>query len=487
MSVALFARYPISRQTLVVLVDAAAITVALPLALVLRENRLPAGDRLAELWASLPLLALAAVTASLLLGSYRAVWRYMGIAEIVRLAQLALLAILLFYLGQFVVDRLEHLPRSAPPIHFLVAMFLLIGARILYGEWCRRGHGRAGGPTRRPLLLVGSGDGAALFIQMLQHQPDRQYDIAGIICDQVARHRSIAGVPVLGGLADFDAVLATLRVQGMTPDRVVVTRPHHELGRDAVYHIMSRADAQGIAVEQLPDLMRFRADTPVAPRAAPLAAPLSDGLPEAVYPRLKRLFDIALSATVLVILAPLLLVAAVAVALFIQRPVMFVQIRPGLHRRPFRLYKLRTMQDPLGPGGRRLADAERTPFVGRLLRRTRLDELPQLWNVLIGDMAIIGPRPLVAADLDAMADSGRARSRARPGITGWAQVNGGQQLDADEKLALDLWYADHASLALDLRIIGRTLHMMLMGERRDPSAIDTARAALVPEVMGAAE
>ncbi|MEZ5858883.1 MAG: hypothetical protein R3D28_07780 [Geminicoccaceae bacterium] len=268
MSVALFARYPISRQTLVVLVDAAAITVALPLALVLRENRLPAGDRLAELWASLPLLALAAVTASLLLGSYRAVWRYMGIAEILRLAQLALLAILLFYLGQFVVDRLEHLPRSAPPIHFLVAMFLLIGARILYGEWCRRGHGRAGGPTRRPLLLVGSGDGAALFIQMLQHQPDRQYDIAGIICDQVARHRSIAGVPVLGGLADFDAVLATLRVQGMTPDRVVVTRPHHELGRDAVYHIMSRADAQGIAVEQLPDLMRFRADTPVAPRAA---------------------------------------------------------------------------------------------------------------------------------------------------------------------------------------------------------------------------
>ncbi|MCB1993041.1 MAG: hypothetical protein KDG49_16430, partial [Geminicoccaceae bacterium] len=96
MSVALFARYPISRQTLVVLVDAAAITVALPLALVLRENRLPAGDRLAELWASLPLLALAAVTASLLLGSYRAVWRYMGIAEILRLAQLALLAILLF-------------------------------------------------------------------------------------------------------------------------------------------------------------------------------------------------------------------------------------------------------------------------------------------------------------------------------------------------------------------------------------------------------
>ncbi len=487
MPAAFFARYPVSRQVLVVLIDTVAISLALPLSLLLRENRLPAGDRLAEVLAALPLLALAAVTASVLLGSYRAVWRYMGIAEIVRLAQLALLAILLFYLAQFVVDRLQHMPRSAPPIHFLVAMFLLLGARILYGELCRYGSRGAASPARQPLLLVGSGDGAALFIQMLQHQPDRSYDIAGIICDKVTRHRSIAGVPVLGGLADFDAVLATLRVQGMTPDRVVVTRPHHELGRDAVYRVMSRAEAQGIPVEQLPDLMRFRADAPLTALGAAPEATLADAVPEAVYPRLKRLFDIALSGTVLVVLAPLLLASAVAVALFIQRPVMFVQIRPGLHRRPFRLYKLRTMKDPLAPGGRRLSDAERTPFVGRLLRRTRLDELPQLWNVLIGDMAIIGPRPLVAADLDAMADQGRARSRARPGITGWAQVNGGQKLDADEKLALDLWYADNASLALDLRIVGRTIAMMLFGERRDPSAIDTARAALVPEAMGAAE
>ncbi len=482
MPAALFSRYPISRQTLVVLIDTAALTLALPLALLLRENRLPTGDRLAEVLQALPLLAIAAVIASLLLGSYRAVWRYMGIAEIVRLAQLALLAILLFYLGQFGVDRLQHLPRSAPPIHFLVAMFLLLGARILYGELCRRGGDRTRDGARRPLLLVGSGDGAALFIQMLHHQPDRAHDIAGIICDRVSRHRSVAGVPVLGGLADFDAVLATLRVQGMTPERIVVTRPHHELGRDAVYRIMSRAKLLGLPVEQLPELMRFRDQAPLSP----LAAPLTEAAPVAVYPRLKRLFDIALSTAVLVLLAPLLLLAAIAVALLIQRPVMFVQIRPGLDRRPFRLYKLRTMKDPLAPDGRRLADEERTPVVGRLLRRTRLDELPQLWNVLIGDMAIIGPRPLVAADLDAMADHGRARSRARPGITGWAQVNGGQQLDTDEKLALDLWYAGHASLALDLRIIARTLAMMLLGERRDPRAIDTARAALPPAALDAA-
>ena len=483
MPASLFARYPVSRQALVVLIDTGAITLALPLALVLRESRLPAGTRLSELLAVLPLLALSAIVASLLLSSYRAVWRYMGIAEILRLAQLAILAILLFYIGQFVIDRLEHMPRSAPPIHFLVAMFLLLGARIAYGEWCRRSETGARPDARRPLLLVGSGDGAALFIQMLHHQPDRPYDIAGIICDRVTRHRSVAGVPVLGGLDDFDAVVATLRVQGMTPERLVVTRPHHELGRDAVYRIMSGAEAMGIPVEQLPELMRFRDEAPTSPLAAHSGEPVAT----AVYPRLKRLFDITLSATILVVLAPVLLLAAIAVALLIQRPVMFVQIRPGLHRRPFRLYKLRTMKDPLVHDGRSLADHERTPLAGRLLRRTRLDELPQLWNVLIGDMAIIGPRPLVAADLDAMPDGGAARSSARPGITGWAQVNGGQKLDADEKLALDLWYADHASLALDLRIIARTIAMMLLGERRDASAITTARAALLPGSLEAAE
>jgi lipopolysaccharide/colanic/teichoic acid biosynthesis glycosyltransferase len=203
-----------------------------------------------------------------------------------------------------------------------------------------------------------------------------------------------------------------------------------------------------------------------------------------LYPRLKRALDIVASAAILAVTAPLLAMAAAAVAACIQRPVLFVQIRPGLNRRPFRLYKLRTMKDPLDPAGRPRTDAERTPRTGRILRRTRLDELPQLWNVLIGDMALIGPRPLLASDLDAMPDHGLSRSRTRPGLTGWAQVNGGHQLTADEKHALDRWYAENASLTLDLAIIGRTIAMMLMGERRNQSAITTA---LQPAIVRAAE
>ena len=144
------------------------------------------------------------------------------------------------------------------------------------------------------------------------------------------------------------------------------------------------------------------------------------------------------------------------------------------------------MQDPLDAEGSPLTDAERTPRVGRLLRRTRLDELPQFWNVLKGDTAIIGPHPLIAGDLDAMPDKGVALSRTCPLITGWAQVNGGHQLEPEDKLALDLWYTENASFALDTRIAWRTIVMMLMGEKRNDHAIRKARAAR-PLVAGAAE
>jgi hypothetical protein len=136
-------------------------------------------------------------------------------------------------------------------------------------------------------------------------------------------------------------------------------------------------------------------------------------------------------------------------------------VRPGRGNRPFTLYKFRTMRDPCDVGGAPLPDPERTSFLGRALRRTRLDELPQLVNVLRGDMSFIGPRPLLPRDLP---DHASERIAIRPGITGWAQVNGGQRLSAEQKVALDVWYIRNAGALLDLRIIGRTLKMMVRGE-----------------------
>ena len=471
---AAFRRLGARRQILVIVHDVAIATLSLPIAYLLRDAELLLSPRgLDFVPTALPIMALAALIAMLTFASHRAVWRYMGVPEIVRLSQFALLAVLLFCLGQFLIDRLQDLPRAVPPLQFLVMMFLMLASRIGYGAVLRRTAALSTATMTKPILLIGSGDGTALFIRMLGFRRHLELEPVGILCDQVATNRSIAGIPVLGDLADFDRVVAKLEIQGMAPALIVITRPHHELGRSSeegyaiAEALLERADAAGIDVADLPDLMRFKDE-------APATALRRDDLAVDVYPGLKRAFDVLISLLVLVFLSPLIALTAAVVAVFIQRPLLFLQRRPGLGRKPFKLYKFRTMRDPVDAYGRVLTDAERTPRAGRVLRRTRVDELPQFWNVLIGDMAIIGPRPLIRADLDAMPDRGEARCRTKPGITGWAQVNGGHQLAAREKQALDAWYAQNASLLLDLRIVWRTLAMMLMGERRDENAIAMA-------------
>ncbi|HHN74986.1 MAG TPA: sugar transferase [Acidobacteria bacterium] len=184
------------------------------------------------------------------------------------------------------------------------------------------------------------------------------------------------------------------------------------------------------------------------------------------------------AAVALLLLAPLLLTAALLVLVTKGRPVLFVQVRSGRHFERLRLFKLRTMHDYVGADGRVAPVEVRLSAVGRWLRRFRIDELFQLLNVVRGEMALIGPRPLVREELAEMPDGGRGRLLVRPGITGWAQVCGGNDLSPREKYALDMWYIAEASPGLDLRIVWRTLLMMARGERRDERAIGEALARL---------
>ena len=177
--------------------------------------------------------------------------------------------------------------------------------------------------------------------------------------------------------------------------------------------------------------------------------------------RMKRLLDATLAATLLVLLGPLLLLLALLVAFFVGRPVLFAQQRPGYHGRPFRLLKFRTMTHGAGAAGRLLPDAERLTRFGRLLRASSLDELPELWNVLCGHMSFVGPRPLLMEYLPLYSSQQRRRHDVRPGITGWAQVNGRNELTWEKKFELDLWYVDHQSFALDTRIFLLTLRSVL--------------------------
>jgi lipopolysaccharide/colanic/teichoic acid biosynthesis glycosyltransferase len=175
----------------------------------------------------------------------------------------------------------------------------------------------------------------------------------------------------------------------------------------------------------------------------------------------KRLTDLVLSGLALIVLAPVLAAVALAVAVALGRPVLFRQVRPGLGGKPFRLIKFRTMLDAVGADGKPLADSRRLTRFGRFLRATSLDELPELWNVLRGDMSLVGPRPLLTHYLPLYSPEQARRHEVRPGLTGWAQVNGRNALSWTDKLALDSWYVDHRSFRLDMRILAMTVAKVL--------------------------
>jgi lipopolysaccharide/colanic/teichoic acid biosynthesis glycosyltransferase len=175
----------------------------------------------------------------------------------------------------------------------------------------------------------------------------------------------------------------------------------------------------------------------------------------------KRSFDIVGAASALIVLSPVLVVTALAVRFALGSPVLFRQPRPGLGTRPFEMLKFRTMTDARGADGALLPDAERLTAFGRWLRATSLDELPELINVLRGDMSFVGPRPLLMRYLPLYTPEQARRHEVRPGITGWAQVNGRNALTWEERFGLDVWYVDHRSFGLDMKILALTAWKVL--------------------------
>jgi lipopolysaccharide/colanic/teichoic acid biosynthesis glycosyltransferase len=188
---------------------------------------------------------------------------------------------------------------------------------------------------------------------------------------------------------------------------------------------------------------------------------------------LKRTLDVALAGSALAVASPILLGAAVATRLSMGQPVLFRQDRPGQRGRIFAAYKFRTMRDATDSAGKPLPDAERLTPVGRFVRRTSVDELPQLWNVLRGDMSLVGPRPLLVRYLPRYSAEQMRRHDVLPGITGWAQINGRNATTWPERFAQDLWYVDHWSLWLDLKIIALTAVKVITGDGISQPGHDT--------------
>lgn len=469
--------------------DLFVISLASATALALRENFEIAEARW---WAFGPyLLATLAIAGPVLviLELDRSVWRFSGLAEYVRAACAAVLMVLGAVIVGFLANRLDGIARSLPVIQAGVIAAGLISIRVLTRLAHQRGNldKSRDEPVSLPsatdtVLLVGWGSLVDLFVRSAAEFGNGSTHIAGILSPD-PRHQGllVQSTVVLGVPEDIKEVLADLEIHGVQVGRVVVATGFDHLSDDARQILGEIESTTDVRLDFLAERLGLAARSTTesvasAARTEPAALFTVDGaLLSAVlrrpYWRIKRLIDGVVAAVLLVALLPLILVVALVVALDVGLPTLFVQQRPGLRGHRFNLYKFRTMAAAHDRHGRRIPDEERVSAVGRFLRATRLDELPQLYNILVGDMSFVGPRPLVTRE---QSPDVAARLLVRPGLTGWAQVSGGRVITVEDKTALDVWYVQNASFRLDSRIVMETVSMVLFGERVNRAAVKRA-------------
>jgi lipopolysaccharide/colanic/teichoic acid biosynthesis glycosyltransferase len=328
-----------------------------------------------------------------------------------------------------------------------------------------------------------------MFLLSAKEFGSQRVRVAGILAEEPQlRGRTIQQNPVLGTVVELPDILQSLEVHGVAIDRIVVAIAADQLQPRSLASLFDVEKSSDIVVQFLSERLGFDGsqrpsvlgdDSLPGQKAVARVGRLIDvGCADSArrsFQHGKRAVDVIAAAVFIIMLAPLTLLITFVVAFDVGFPVIFWQQRPGLCGRPFKLFKFRTMRAPHDKHQRRIADDQRSSGVGQILRRTRLDELPQLYNVLVGDMSLTGPRPLLPCD---QAPDYAVRLSVRPGITGWAQVNGGRIISTSDKLMLDVWYVQNASLLLDLTIILRTVKMILVGDRINIEAVNQARSSL---------
>ena len=373
----------------------------------------------------------------------------------------------------FVLTRLEGVPRSTPLLYAAVLGGSLMLGRALAGL---RGSAAVGVRSERhvhvrQVLLVGVDHFSVAAIKLTECQSPRTTQIVALLeMKQKLRGRTVSGAKVVGGPDEIETVVQEYAVHGIFIDEVWLSDSATTWPEAVLKRLRSRCEARSIPCVTLSDALNLR-----------MAPDESHGLPLSVqdsvqildgYFTFKRIVDVVIASALLVVLLPPMLLVAFIVYLDVGAPVLFWQQRIGRGGRKFTLHKFRTYRAPFDARNAPVEESRRMSRIGKLIRSARLDEGPQLLNVLFGDMSLIGPRPLLPVDqpLDP-----RVRLLVRPGITGWAQVHGGTLLSAEEKDSLDRWYIQNASLAVDMKIIYRTVMVALRGgERKDHGTVDKA-------------
>jgi lipopolysaccharide/colanic/teichoic acid biosynthesis glycosyltransferase len=408
--------------------------------------------------------------------------RFYSIRDAFELIKACVLIAALSAALSFVLTRLEEAPRSIPILHFMLLASGLLGARLLLRLLqTRRETGQPGSAAKVDhVLIIEASRLAWFFSKMVEELAPGGYQIVAILDERPRlKHRSLNGYPIIGTPSELERVVADYAMHGVRIDKVVVAAQPEDLTEIAWREVSRVCREQHIGLEVLPErlMVEHAADndeTEIVPHLDGTTAVPDSTLPMALdrpFWKIKRAIDFVVALTIAILLSPVIVVVFGLALLDVGIPAIFWQQRAGRNGLPLHLYKFRTLKTLFDRQTKEKREAQKPSVIGRFLRKTRLDELPQLWNVLSGEMSLVGPRPLLPADQPQ--DSTR-RLLVRPGVTGWAQICGGRLISAEEKSALDEWYIRHASLRLDMAIVLRTIWILFSGDRRDDEAIAVA-------------
>ena len=388
--------------------------------------------------------------------------RYFSVHEALDILKASVFSQSLTIVALFTYSQLDGIPRSTPIYQAVILTVVLIAVRAALQTLQKEGsavtYGRNDG-ARENIILIGATHRSSLYIQLLDSISQGERKVIALLDDRPKLiGRTMAGVRVLAPPHYLKSVIDEFEVHGIHTDQVIIGDETHGLAEAELKEIEEVCDQNEIKLDFLQQMMGLDELPPAAvnetTEQAPTPAPNFE-LPR--YFKYRQVFDFLATLGLVIVFSPLLFIAAGLVLLDVGPPVLFWQQRLGQGGRRFLLHKFRTQRAPYDWRGNPIADRDKLSVTGRLMRQTRLDELPQLLNILVGDMALIGPRPLLPEDQPA---DPATRLMVRPGITGWAQVNGGKFLTPQEKDRYDEFYIRNASLWLDLRILLMTLRAL---------------------------
>jgi lipopolysaccharide/colanic/teichoic acid biosynthesis glycosyltransferase len=439
---------------------------AAPIAMGLRDPTLFYGPRAATTLGYCLIGFSATLLMVFVFPSGRSIRNHVSSRDVRSVVMASLAATALTAVCAFSFDRLAEIPRSLPVIQFLVLCALMLGGRVA-------ATGRSG--SRGPLLksylveshtiLVGANEVALSYLKMLEAFNVDQSNIVAILDrDPKFFGRALCGHPIIGPPSAIVQVVKEYRVHGVEVDRILIceNRPSEQddKARSEIEELCRLANVQ---LTYLSDVLGFRLEETIK---SEVEEELEVQARAKGFLFIKRGCDLVISAFVAIAFLPVLFLIMLGIMIDLGWPMIFWQRRIGYHGKPFLIFKFRTLHAPYDRQGNFVEEDRRTSRFGTFLRRTRLDELPQLWNIVCGDMSFVGPRPLLPVD---QPDGSHCRLRMKPGITGWAQIHGGRNIAAPEKGLLDEWYVSHASIRLDLYIIARTIGAVLFGDSRKGS------------------